>query len=215
MAIINLVPFVSKDKRAFYETLVQAGGEGVVFKDVNAEYVEGPSRTRAMFKAKRFEEFDAFVTGFKPGEEEGGWELLVGALEFSCVTESGQNHPIAFCSNLTLEDRKLATRCGNCRAVLSVNDVNLDGKRRIMGTKCTGCAAENPPPVMNLEWKNRVAEIRGQEFTSRVFRLKHATIERWRVGADGKTPEECVINLAIIKARFERAEANQSIKVEL
>ena len=73
--------------------------------------------------------------------------------------------------------------------------------------RCEKCNQDYPPPALNPEWLNRVAEIRGQEWTARVYRLKHATVERWREGVDGKAPEECTINFKEITERFNRGES--------
>lgn len=202
---MRLVPLVTTGKKEFYIKIVKEGGEGAMLKDLDAPYVE-EGRPKSMFKQKRFEEVDAFVTGAEQGEKDKGWERLIGNLEFSCYTENGKRHMVAKCSNMTLEERIDVTVCGQCGGALDVKHENVDGKRVVHGTTCKSCARENPIPALNPEWRNRVAAIQGQEFTARVYRLKHAFIDRWRtVGVDSKPIEECTINLQQIQRRFEAA----------
>lgn len=201
---MKLVPVYPTGKKEFYEAIVQSGGEGIMLKDCKASYT-GRGRPRAMYKAKRFEEVDAFVSGMLEGDEDKGWLGLVGSLEFSCYTETGKKHPVAFCSNIPLEDRKAATVSRCCGEPVKVNDQNVGGKRVVISVQCPKCGMSPPQPAINPAWLGRVAEVRGQEYTARVFRLKHATIERWRSGVDGKSPQECKISLKDIQRRFTNA----------
>ena len=91
-----------------------------------------------------------FISGHLPGDEEKGRLGLVGSLEFSCYTESGKIHPVAYCSNIPLEDRKSATVCGNCGSKLYVKDDNVDGKRRVTLVRCEKCNQDYPPPALPL-----------------------------------------------------------------
>ena len=87
--------------------MVAEGGEGVVLKYLGAGYEDSSSRKRGVWvKVKKRIEYDAFVSGFKLGEPGSGWEDLVGALEFSVMTETGGKHVIGYCTNITLETRK-------------------------------------------------------------------------------------------------------------
>lgn len=205
---MRLVPLVVNGKHDFYKKVVADGGEGIMLKDVKGTYIpEG--RPKSMYKVKRFEEVDAFVSGGNPGEAGKGWERLIGDIEFSAYTETGKIHMVAKPSNLELSARIEATVCGNCGGALDVSHENQGGKRVILGTKCTQCSRINPLPVLNPAWKKRVACIQGQEWTARVFRLKHAFIERWRFeGVDAKAAEDCKINLRDVQHRFERAAAS-------
>ena len=55
-----------------------------------------------------------------------------------------------------------------------------------------------------MHW--RVAEISGQDISTRELRLSHCTLERWREGAGAKPESECVVKLADLKAAAEWAE---------
>lgn len=170
-------PVVFENKREFFERIVDEGGEGVVLKNLNAAYSDSSSRPRdGWVKVKKRIEFDAFVTGFKPGEPGSGWSTLVGALEFSVrIKGSPSYHILGFASSLTMEQRKEMT-------------VTVDGK-----------------PSLNPSWLGRVAEISGQDISARELRLSHCTIDRWRYAdnVDRKLWEECEVDMADLRARAE------------
>jgi len=201
---MKLVPLITQNKTAAYKGILDQGGEGLMLKLASGTYIQ-KGRPKVMQKVKRHEEIDAFVTGFDPGEESAGWFGLVGALVFSAITEKGTNHEVAKCSNFELTERIQMTVCSICDGDLDVKHDNVDGKRRILDINCTSCKANHPAPALRKDWYNRVAAVQGQEYTSRVFRLKHAFIERWREGVDEKKPGDCTVNLADVQRRFQRA----------
>jgi len=199
---MRLVPVITHDKREAQKKILDAGGEGQMLKDAGAPYVQ-KGRPKSMFKYKRREEIDAFVTGFSQGKKGKGWELLIGDIEFSCFTELGKVHMVAKCSNLTLEKRIEASICRECSCILDVRHDNIDGKRTILGTSCTGCGVKDAGAALNPQWYDRVAEVSGQEWTAKVYRMKHAVIEKWRItGEDRKDKDECKVNLQQVKQRF-------------
>lgn len=207
---MRLVPIILEGKKAFHKAQVDQGDEGTMLKLASGTYVQ-VGRPDCMYKDKRHEEVDAFVTGFDPADEKAGWIGLVGNLRMSCFTETGAKHEVAYPANLELADRIAATVCSKCDSALDVKTANVDGKRVVQDITCTGCGAHRPPPSLAKSWYGTVWEVRGQEYTSRVWRLKHAFLERRRVGADGKSPDECVINLKQIQARFERLQHAESL----
>lgn len=206
---MRLVPIFVTGKAAKHKLILEQGGEGVMLKDIKAPYVQ-KGRPKSMYKLKRREEVDAFVTHSHPGDKDAGWHLLVGDIVFSSFTESGKLHEVAYCSNLTLEQRIEASRCGKCGGELLVQHDNVDGKRVVQGTTCKACGLVNGgSATLNPAWMGRVACIVGQEWTARVFRLKHAVIERWRTeGEDAKSKHECKIDLKVVQMRFVRAAQN-------
>lgn len=202
---MRLVPIYTKDKMAHNRRILDAGGEGLMIKQADGAYIQ-KGRPKSMYKLKRREEIDAFVTGANPGKKDKGWELLIGDLEFSAYTESGKIHMVAKCSNMTIDERIKCSVCVHCGIPLKVDHGNISGKHVICSTFCTGCGRANAGAALNPEYLNRCAEITGQEWTARVYRLKHAVIERWRVtGEDAKSPDECHINLKNIQQRFQQA----------
>lgn len=168
----------TEGKREFYQEIVDRGGEGVILKRLDSKYHASSSRPRdGWVKVKRRMEFDAFVTGFLRGEEGTAWRNLVGALEFSVITEMGKKHAIAMCTNLTLATREK----------ISIYDPETD------------------TVTLDPRLFGRVAEVSGQDVTPRSLRLSHATIDRWRPkdGPDSKRPEDCMASMTDLKERSE------------
>lgn len=208
-AKIEFVPVVRQDKKAYYEKIVTGGGEGVMMKDLQAPYEPSSSRTKAMYKVKRFEEFDGFVTNFAPGEIGAGWEKLVGGLEISAYDETSRAiHAIAWVTNMTFEDRCEATVCPKCGVSMLVDWVNDNGKRVVRQVRCQEHGEQ--PPALNTKWFSRIYQIRGQEITARVLRLKHAIIVSQRLD---KPAEECTIPLSAWRAKFESKGDETGIKL--
>ena len=77
--------------KAFYETLVAAGGEGIMLKRLDYPYESG-KRSKGWYKRKKYREIDCFITGYVPGE--GEFSGLVGALLVSVYDEYGNVHEI-------------------------------------------------------------------------------------------------------------------------
>jgi ATP-dependent DNA ligase len=138
------------EKKAYYEELVSRGCEGVMLKKLSGTY-ECDTRSKFLWKMKKFMEIDAFVTGGLPGEKGKGQEHLISALVFSAVdTDSGKVVEVASCSAFTIVEKEAWTE--------TVNGV----------------------PSLKSEFLDMVYEIRGQEISGRNFRLTHATPEARR-----------------------------------
>jgi ATP-dependent DNA ligase len=165
------------NKKPFCEKIWEDGGEGIILKNLRATYEDSSSRRRdAWVKVKKRQDYDAFVTGFKRGEEGTGFENLVGALEFSVKLTNGKLHPIGYPINMTLEERNR----------ISVYD------------PATGQVS------MIQEMYGKVAEISGQDISARELRLSHCTLDRWRdQGGDLKHADECVMDLDELKQAAE------------
>lgn len=168
---------VYQNRVAFAEKVKKDGGEGVIWKNLESPYIDSSSRPRTGWvKHKKRIEFDAFVSGFKPGEPGTGWEKLVGALEFSVRTTDGKTHVIGYASNLAFETRK------------KITVTNEDGS-----------------PRLHSAVYNRVAEISGQDISARELRLSHCTLDRWRPkeGPDAKGADQCVVDMEDLKQAAE------------
>lgn len=151
------------EKKRFFEQIVAEGGEGVMLKRIGGRY-ECDVRSKGLWKMKKFLEIDAFVTGFLPGEEGKGQEHLAAALVFSAIdTDSGKPVEVASCSAFTIAEKMAWTE-----------------------------KDENGKPRLKKEFYGMVYEIRGQEISSRNFRLTHATPEARRFD---KAPEQCAFSL--------------------
>lgn len=97
----------SEVKEAFYQEIIQAGGEGIMYKDISSAYcTKASSRPSSWVKRKVQHTVDGFITGFTPGEH--GFKGLVGALEVS-VYDGDNEIPVAMVSALELELRKEMT----------------------------------------------------------------------------------------------------------
>ena len=165
------------DKYSYYKEITGRGGEGLILKTESSLY--NPTEARGglgagFIKWKRNTSesvgsgIDGFITGCVPGT--GAFEGLVGSLIFSIyLLPSGELHEIARVSGLTDEIRKAVTT-----------------------TSATGEVTLNPA------WLGRVAEIEGQDVSSKSRSLAHARILRFRDGADGKSPAQCVIQESVL-----------------
>jgi len=174
----KMVELEVQNKKAYFEKIVAEGGEGVILKNLRAPYEDSSSRSReGWVKCKRRQEYDAFVTGFKRGEEGSAWRNLVGAIEFGIYLEDGTVHKLGWASNITLENRQ----------------------------KISSYDAGTDTVTMTKGMYGKVAEISGQDISGRELRLTHCTIDRWRDkgGPDGKTAEQCVTTMESLKAASE------------
>lgn len=86
---------VKGNKKAFYDSIVAAGGEGVVLKLVTAPYFEGKKPANIWVKAKVGEDFDCVVIGFTAAKK-GKFFGQIGAMEFGQYVQTGSynNLPI-------------------------------------------------------------------------------------------------------------------------
>lgn len=76
-------PVVAFDyKKYFFESILEAGGEGVILKHINGKYVQGKKPANVWVKAKKKDTFDCIITGFKPAKE-GKYHGMVGSVELS------------------------------------------------------------------------------------------------------------------------------------
>lgn len=176
-AIPELAPYfvfpelIYADRVAFRDKILADGGEGVIWKNLDSPYIASSSRPRTGWvKCKKRVDFDAFVTGFKRGEPGTAWENMVGALEFSVLTETGEEHVLGYPTNLSFENR----------------------------TKITKYDPATDTVFLHPSMFGRVAQISGQDISARELRLSHCTLDRWRHkpgSPDHKSKEECTVNM--------------------
>lgn len=178
------VPTTTKDKKAFYDSQIAAGGEGIVLKRADATYQNSESRYHRMWiKVKRlasttFQEaglgdsIDAFVIGALQGNEGTGFQELVGALRMGVYLKMNDGtekvHEIANCPNIELVLRKELTV--------------VDANGKYVGLR---------PDYVNTVW-----EIDGQWISAREHRLVHPRLVRTRTD---KSPEQCIFTEALMK----------------
>jgi ATP-dependent DNA ligase len=75
-------------------------GEGVVAKEIGAEY--RPGQRVGMVKVKRVRTIDAVVAGYRPGKEEG----TVGSLILGLYDDDGQLHIVGHSSGLRAKEKR-------------------------------------------------------------------------------------------------------------
>lgn len=156
----------NKDKKDFYQDVINKGGEGIVLKKGSGIYEPG-TRTGDQLKVKRSEEVDAVVTGFTPPKSKTYIDAgLVGGLEFSVkdITD-GKWYVIGNVSNFSQEFRKS----------ISVQDDK-------------GQFKDITPETYGM-----VFEVQGQEWNKNAL-LSHMRIVRARVGVDSKSADEAVFD---------------------
>ncbi len=105
---IGLVQTIRTEKRTFHQSIIDAGGEGTVWKRDDQPYQAG-CRVDHWVKRKRALEIEAFVTGSKPGTEGRGHADRVGAVEFSIKQDDGTATPIGWISAWNDEERNAMT----------------------------------------------------------------------------------------------------------
>lgn len=167
-----------QNKKAFYNCIVQNGGEGIVLKNVNTKYISNNTRNKnGWVKVKRSmteslsneglsDTIDAFVSGYERSDENKSLSDYVGTLIFSVylVDEKGNKkiHEIAKISGLGMELRKKIT---------FKNDLD--------------------EPVLDKDWYGKVASIDGVCVSSRVRRLRHARLVNWR---SDRSSDTCILD---------------------
>ena len=105
-AALVLVPSFVVGKTEIHRHVIDAGGEGTVWKKADQPYEPG-RRVGHWIKRKRGIEIEAFVMGFKPGTN--GHANVVGALEFGVRNVQGESISVAWVSNYTDAEREAMT----------------------------------------------------------------------------------------------------------
>jgi len=150
-SFVKLVPTGLVGKRAIHDRVIEAGGEGTVWKRRDQPYEPG-RRVKHWLKRKRTTEVEAFVTGFKTGSVDHGHRHLIGALEFSTREANGSTRPIAWVSSWTTEERQAMT-----------------------------LRHDNGEVELNPSYHGRKAIVTGQDESARSRRLRHARLKHWVV----------------------------------
>ena len=170
------------NKKSFYQNIIKNGGEGCLIKNINSTYKATSSRAhRDWIKVKKTmsemltetgtgDTIDAWITGYQLGE--GKNEGKIGSLEFSI--------------NMECEDGSVIT---HKIAYIGGFDDDLRDDMTIVDN--------NGNITLNPKYYGKVAEIDGYGISSRVMRLRHAVLIRFR---NDKSPEECIYTERFIKS---------------
>lgn len=94
-------PRYLNDFIGIYNSLIGAGVEGAILKDLNANYVS--SRSKCWLKVKSAKTFDVVVSGFTEGQ--GKYVGTIGAIEFSAYLPDGTLKYVGRCSGMTDAER--------------------------------------------------------------------------------------------------------------
>jgi hypothetical protein len=180
---VKHVPVVHEGRKAYYDSIVTTGGEGVILKRLSSTYKATESRahrewvkakisvSQSMLNAGMGDTVDAFVTGWGRGDEDTTFKDMVGYLKWSVwlLKEDGSKelHEIAHTPNLTLEERK------------KISVIGPDGQL-----------------TLDPSYMGRVGVLDGQGISARARRLTHPKLVEWRMG--DKQPEACVMEESLL-----------------
>jgi len=100
---IRFEELISHEKEEYFRKIVEAGGEGIVLKDLNAPYFQG-ARSSSWLKLKRSNTVDAIIIGYERGKE---WDKksLIGSIELGIFDENMDLRSIGRVSSLPLQRR--------------------------------------------------------------------------------------------------------------
>jgi len=100
---IRFEELVFNAKEEYLRKIIEAGGEGIVLKGLDAPYFPG-ARSSSWLKLKRSNTVDAILIGYDRGKE---WDKkgLIGSIELGVFDESGDLRSIGRVSSLSLQKR--------------------------------------------------------------------------------------------------------------
>jgi ATP-dependent DNA ligase len=100
---IRFEELIFQDKEEYFRRIIEAGGEGIVLKDLDAPYFPG-ARSSSWLKLKRSNTIDAIIIGYDRGKE---WDKkdLIGSVELGVFDECGHLRSIGRVSSLSLQKR--------------------------------------------------------------------------------------------------------------
>lgn len=177
-------------KEAFLQSILDSGGEGVVFHNRLGHYCTSENRDReCMVKLKRSvaataakeglgDTIDAYVTGFKMSGTDTANEGLIGSLELTInlMMNDGtmKEHVIAYVPNIPREIKKLMTM--------------EDG---------------NGNTILNPDYMGIVVEVDGQAISAKSKRLTHPRMSNFR---HDKTANDCIYTENFINSQIDKAQ---------
>jgi ATP-dependent DNA ligase len=100
---IRFEKLILSEKEEYFRKIIDAGGEGIVLKDLDAPYLPG-ARFQSWLKLKRSNTVDAIIIGYDRGKE---WDKkgLIGSLELGVFDECRDLRSIGRVSSLSLQKR--------------------------------------------------------------------------------------------------------------
>lgn len=179
---------INKDE--FYRNILAEGGEGVVAKDLDSLYETEGKRRGAWVKLKRTvsqsmmaenlgDTLDAFIIGFEKGNDGTSIENLVGTLHFGIYLLDDND-------NLILDEE------GNPKIHYIASVAGLPLNLREAMTEIIDGQVQ-----LKKNFYNMVAEIDGQDISSKNLRFSHARLINWR---PDRSSDTCQIKESFIKS---------------
>lgn len=171
------------DTMEFYNQIVSVGGEGLVVKDLDSKYDTKGKRAGEWVKIKRTvsgslleakygDTIDTFVVGFHRGN--GKNQNLVGSLIFGIYLLDENNKVI-------LDDR----------GAPYIHEIAIiGGMEDALREAITIYNPVTDEVTLRQDVYFKVAEIDGQDISSKQKRFSHAVLKSWRMD---KSPEQCMI----------------------
>jgi len=100
---IRFEELIFHEKEEYFRKIIEAGGEGIVLKDLDAPYFPG-ARSQSWLKLKRSDTVDATIIGYDRGKE---WDKkgLIGSVELGIFDECGDLRSIGRVSSLSFHKR--------------------------------------------------------------------------------------------------------------
>lgn len=187
-----------EEKEIFLNSILENGGEGVVFHNRKGSYCTSENRSKLSFiKLKRTvssqltkdgmgDTIDGWISGFKIGSNGTANEGMISAFEISCyITNNGvqREHVIAYVPNIEKNVAQYAT----------INDAT-----GMWPTEVTLSNGEVKTVSLNPEFAYLVCECDGQSISSVSNRLTHPRLIRFRME---KSQMDCVYTQEFIDSQ--------------
>lgn len=198
-----------EEKEIFLNTILEAGGEGVVFHYRKGSYCTSENRSKTSFiKLKRSvkstmagegmgDTIDGWVSGFKVGSNGTANEGLISAFQITCIVKNGDHqyeHVIAVVPNLDLETKKLAT---------------IDGPDGLYPQEVVLSDGTTKWISLNPEFDKLVYECDGQALSAVSRRLEHPRLLRPRFD---KSWNECIYTQEFLDSQTTNAGISYATK---
>lgn len=127
---VRFVPYLSVDPEEAFAEIVSQGGEGIMYKNLDSEYMQRDGDNRPAnhwYKQKGVETYDVVVTGYTEGK--GKFKGMVGAIEYGMYVR-GEIKPLGRCSGMTdsMRDSVTAWRDTYLDTVMEVLAAGQDPK---------------------------------------------------------------------------------------
>lgn len=170
-----VVKYHPTNKRRFLQQVWKGGDEGLILKNISAEYDSGGRKRTHAVKVKKSassligDTIDAYISGYTLTDVHS-YNDLIGGIELS-VHINDVETVIAVVTNMP----------DHMRYALTIIEKGM--------------------PILNQEAYGKVLEIDGQEFSTRNRKLMHAAVVSWEFRQD-KSPVDCTMTEADFGGKY-------------